>query len=100
VLSRKIVLAYQGCFAEWSALEKGGAAVLLGEFGVGVMDRLAGLHGILITYTLQAVGASHNVQVLGLSPVLRTEAMGNKPMTATFDSQPDHVPGDPYLIIN
>jgi len=52
-------------------------SIVLPDIEAGGRDRLAGLRGILITYTLQAVGASHNVPVSGLSLVLRTEAMGN-----------------------
>jgi len=48
------------------------------------MDRLAGLRGMLITYRLQYLRASHNVPVSGLSPVLQTEAMGiGEPAHAT-----------------
>jgi hypothetical protein len=31
VFGKPIELAYQGCFAEWRSMEKGGAAVLLPE---------------------------------------------------------------------
>jgi len=56
------------------------APILPPEFEEEAMDRLAGLRGMLITYRLQYVRASHNVPVLGLSPVLQTEAMGIGPM--------------------
>ena len=70
---------------------------LLTEIEAGAINCLVGLRDILITYKLQAAGASHNVQVSGLSPVLRTQAIGNiqqrtfnKP--GAFYFQHDHVP--------
>jgi hypothetical protein len=84
---------------------KKAAQQLLPEIEAEVMDRLAGLRGILITYTLEAAGASHNVPVSGLSLVLRTEAMGTFNKPGAFYFEHDHVLMAsgidwPYLILS